>query len=42
MDRRGFGTVTRSTVYRALVRNGLIEPGPRRRRREDYRRRERR
>jgi transposase InsO family protein len=41
MDRRGFGTVTRSTVYRTLVRNGLIEPRPRRRRREDYRRWER-
>jgi transposase len=37
MDRRGFGTVTRSTVYRALVRNGLIEPRSRRRRRQDYR-----
>ena len=32
MDRRGHGTVTRSTVYRVLVRNGLIEPRPRRRR----------
>jgi hypothetical protein len=41
MDRRGYGTVTRSTVYRALVRNGLIEPRSRRRRREDYRRWER-
>jgi transposase InsO family protein len=41
MDRRGFGTVTRSTVYRTLVRNGLIEPKSRRRRREDYRRWER-
>jgi Homeodomain-like domain len=28
MDRRGHGTVTRSMVYRTLVRNGLIEPGP--------------
>ena len=26
MGRRGHGTVTRSTVYRTLVRNGLIEP----------------
>jgi transposase len=28
MDRRGHGTVTRSMVYRTLVCNGLIEPGP--------------
>jgi transposase InsO family protein len=41
MDRRGLGTVTRSAVYRALVRNGLIEPEARRRRRQDYRRWER-
>jgi transposase InsO family protein len=41
MDRRGYGTVTRSTVYRTLVRNGLIEPVSRRRRRKDYRRWER-
>jgi transposase InsO family protein len=41
MSRRGHGTVTRSTVYRALVRNGLIEPRSRRRRRRDYRRWER-
>jgi len=41
MSRRGHGTVTRSTVYRALVRNGLIEPRSRRRRRKDYRRWER-
>jgi transposase InsO family protein len=41
MGRRGHGTVTRSTVYRALVRNGLIEPTSRRRRRKDYRRWER-
>ena len=33
--------VTRSTVYRTLVRNGLIEPKSRRRRRKDYRRWER-
>ena len=39
--RRGLGTVTRSTVYRVLVRNQLIEPGPRRRRRQDYTRWER-
>jgi transposase InsO family protein len=36
MGRRGHGTVTRSTAYRVLVRNGLIEPRPRRRRRQDY------
>src|SRR5215467_10212795 len=36
MGRRGHGTVTRSTVYRVLVRNQLIEPRPRRRRRQDY------
>jgi transposase InsO family protein len=41
MGRRGHGAVTRSTVYRALVRNGLIEPTSRRRRRKDYRRWER-
>jgi transposase InsO family protein len=41
MDRRGHGTVTRSTVYRVLVRNGLIEPRSRRRRRQDYKRWER-
>jgi transposase InsO family protein len=41
MDRRGHGQVTRSTVYRTLVRNGLIEPRSRRRRRKDYRRWER-
>jgi hypothetical protein len=38
MDRRGHGTVTRSTVYRVLVRNGLIEPKSRKRRRQDYKR----
>jgi len=31
----------RSSVYRALIRHGLIMPGKRRRRREDYRRWER-
>src|SRR5690349_24805624 len=36
MGRRGLGTVTRSTVYRVLVRNKLIEPRSRRRRRQDY------
>jgi len=36
MGRRGLGTVTRSTVYRVLVRNHLIEPRSRRRRRQDY------
>ena len=42
MGRRGLGTVTRSTVYRVLVRNQLIEPRSRRRRRQDYMRWERR
>ena len=41
MGRRGHGVVTRSTVYRVLVRNGLIEPKSRRRRRQDYTRWER-
>jgi transposase InsO family protein len=41
MDRGGYGLVTRSTVYRTLVRNGLIEPKSRRRRRDQYRRWER-
>ena len=41
MERRGHGRVTRSTVYRTLVRNGLIEPKSRRRSRKDYRRWER-
>ena len=41
MGRRGHGQVTRSSVYRALVRNGLVEPESRRRRRKDYRRWER-
>ena len=31
MDRRGHGIVTPSTVYRVLVRNGLIEPKSRKR-----------
>jgi hypothetical protein len=41
----GAGGVTplpgRSAVYRALVRHGLVDPGKRKRRREDYRRWER-
>ncbi len=41
MSRRGLGAVTRSTVYRVLVRNQLIEPRSRRRRRQDYTRWER-
>jgi transposase InsO family protein len=41
MARRGHGQVTRSAVYRSLVRNGLIEPESRRRKRKDYRRWER-
>jgi transposase InsO family protein len=41
MGRRGYGTVTRSSVYRTLVRNGLIVPESRRRKRRDYRRWER-
>jgi transposase len=41
MDRRGHGRVTRSTVYRTLVRNGLVVPESRRRSRRDYRRWER-
>jgi transposase InsO family protein len=36
MGRRGLGAVTRSTVYRVLIRNQLIEPRSRRRRRQDY------
>ena len=40
MGRRGH-QVTRSTVYRTLVRNSLVEPKSRRRRRKDYRRWER-
>ena len=41
MGRRGYGAVTRSTVYRVLVRNGLVEPKSRRRRRQDFKRWER-
>ena len=40
MGRRGH-QVTRSTIYRTLVRSGLVEPKSRRRRRKDYRRWER-
>src|SRR5262245_18512585 len=41
LDRRGYPGLSRSTVYRVLVRHRLIEPVPRRRRREQYRRWER-
>jgi transposase InsO family protein len=41
MERRGHGTVTRSMVYRVLVRNALIEPRSRKRRLQDYKRWER-
>jgi transposase InsO family protein len=42
LGRRGVDPVpSRSTVYRVLVRNGLVEPVGRRRRRADYRRWER-
>jgi transposase InsO family protein len=42
LERRGIAPVpSRATIYRVLVRNGLIEPGTRRRRRSDYRRWER-
>ncbi|MGI5196304.1 IS481 family transposase [Streptomyces sp. CA-288835] len=42
LERRGIVPVpSRATVYRVLVRNGLVEPGARRRRRSDYRRWER-
>jgi transposase len=40
MGHRGH-QVTRSSVYRTLVRDGLVEPKSRRRRRKDYRRWER-
>ncbi len=36
LDRRGYPAVSRSTVYRVLVRYQLIEPVPRRRRRDQY------
>jgi len=42
LGRRGVDPVpSRATVYRVLVRNGLVEPGVRKRRRSDYRRWER-
>jgi transposase len=41
MGRRGHPGLSRSTIYRVLVRHQLIEPVPRRRRREQYRRWER-
>ena len=41
MGRRGLGTVTCSTAYRVLIRNQVIEPRSRRRRRQDYTRWER-
>jgi transposase InsO family protein len=36
LDRRGYPAVSRSTVYRVLVRYQLIEPVSRRRRRDQY------
>ena len=41
LERRGHPGVSRSTVYRVLVRHHLIEPVSRRRRRDSYRRWER-
>jgi transposase len=41
LDRRGYPGLSRSTIYRVLVRHQLIEPVPRRKRREQYRRWER-
>lgn len=42
LERDGIGPVPgRTSIYRALVRNGLVVPGQRRRRRADYRRWER-
>ncbi|MFE5816953.1 IS481 family transposase [Streptomyces sp. NPDC056479] len=42
LERRGIAPVpSRATVYRVLVRNALVEPGVRKRRRSDYRRWER-
>jgi transposase InsO family protein len=41
LDRRGYPGLSRSTVYRVLVRHRLIEPVPRPRRRDQYRRWER-
>src|SRR5215468_9355180 len=36
MERRGYPGLSRSTVYRVLVRHQLIQPVPRRRRRDQY------
>ncbi len=41
LAKRGHPDVSRSTVYRVLVRHQLVEPVPRRRRRDQYRRWER-
>ena len=41
LAKRGHPDVSRSTVYRVLVRHRLLEPVPRRRRRDQYRRWER-
>jgi transposase InsO family protein len=41
LARRGYPGLSRSTIYRVLVRRRLIEPVPRRRRRDQYRRWER-
>ena len=41
LAKRGHPDVSRSTVYRVLVRHQLLEPVPRRRRRDQYRRWER-
>jgi len=41
LAKRGYPGVSRSTVYRVLVRHQLLEPVPRRRRRDQYRRWER-
>jgi len=36
LDRRGYPGLSRSTVYRVLMRHRLIQPVPRRRRRDQY------
>jgi transposase InsO family protein len=36
MDRRGYPGLSRSTIYRVLVRHQLIQPVPRRRRRDQF------
>jgi hypothetical protein len=36
LDRCGYPAVSRSTIYRVLVRHQLIEPLPRRKRSEQY------